>query len=151
MVCSLKFGNVCKDCVTSMTISIQVRLLILACGLVTGPAAFAQTFGSIDGETRDSTGAVVSAVTVSATNNGTNAVRTAVTNDAGVYSFPSLAPGTYTLRAEKPGFKTVVRNQVELQVQQAARVDFELQVGQVSESVEVRADAALLATDDATV
>src|SRR6266487_3864884 len=105
MLCSLKFGNVCKECVASMTISMQVRLLVLACGLVTGPVAFGQTFGSIDGETRDSTGAAISAVTVSATNNGTNAVRTAVTNDAGVYSFPSRPPGTYTLRAEKPGFK----------------------------------------------
>src|SRR6266567_2449110 len=151
MLCSLKFGNVCKECVASMTISMQVRLLVLACGLVTGPVAFGQTFGSIDGETRDSTGAVISAVTVSATNNGTNAVRTAVTNDAGVYSFPSLPPGTYTLRAEKPGFKAVIRNQVELQVQLAARVDFELLVGQVSESIEVKGDVAPLVTEDATV
>src|SRR5258708_39880652 len=110
MVCSLKFGNVCKEYVTSMTISIQVRLLVLVCGLMTCPVTFGQTFGSIDGETRDSTGAVISAVTVSATNNGTNAVRTAITNDAGVYSFPSLPPGTYKLRAEKPGFNTVIRN-----------------------------------------
>ena len=41
------------------------------------------------------------------------------------------------MKVEKPGFKTVVRNQIELQVQLAARVDFELQVGQVSESIEV--------------
>src|SRR5947207_2144265 len=119
--------------------------------LLISEVGFGQTFGSIDGETRDSSGAAVVGVTVSVTNNGTNAVRTAVTNESGVYSFPSLAPGTYTLRAERSGFKTVVRNQVELQVQQAARVDFVLQVGQVTESIEVRADAALLATDDATV
>src|SRR5258708_30678114 len=110
----------------------QARLYVLGWMLLAGNVGFSQTFGSIDGETRDSSGAIVAAVTVSATNNGTNAVRTAVTNDAGVYSFPSLAPGIYTLRAEKPGFRTVVRNQVELQVQQAARVDFELPVGQVS-------------------
>ena len=121
----------------------RVQVLILGWCLLVSELA-GQTFGSIDGETRDSSGAVVAGVTVSVTNNGTNAVRTAVTNDAGVYSFPSLAPGTYTLRAEKPGFRTVVRNQVELQVQQAARVDFELQVGQVSESIEVRSDAPLL-------
>src|SRR6266404_1294103 len=131
--------------------TMRTRLCVLGCVLMSNQAVFGQTFGSIDGETRDATGAVVAAVTVSVTNNGTNAVRTAVTNDAGVYSFPSLAPGTYTLRAEKPGFKAVIRNQVELQVQQAARVDFELQVGQVSESIEVRSEAALLATDDATV
>src|SRR6267154_748922 len=134
-----------------MTISMKVRLLILAFTLIAGRGAFSQTFGSIDGEVRDTTGAAVTGVTVSAINTGTNAARTTITNDAGAYSFPSLAPGTYTLRAEKPGFKTVVQNQIELQVQQAARIDLELQVGQVSESVEVKADAAALVTDNATV
>src|SRR5258708_4364070 len=134
-----------------MTISMQVRLLILAVTLIMGRVAFGQTFGSIDGEVRDTTGAAVTGVTVSVINTGTNATRTTITNDAGAYSFPSLSPGTYTLRAEKPGFKTVVRNQIELQVQQAARIDLELQVGQVSESVEVKGDVAPLVTDNATV
>ncbi|SPF32545.1 hypothetical protein SBA4_1190019 [Candidatus Sulfopaludibacter sp. SbA4] len=62
---------------------------------------------------------------------GTNATRSATTNEAGAYSFSSLAPGTYTLRAEKPGFKTLVRSEIELQVQQAARIDLGLEVGQV--------------------
>src|SRR5205807_4894378 len=62
-----------------------------------------------------------------------------------------LPPGTYMVKVEKPGFKTVIRNRIELQVQQSARVDFELQVGQVSESIEVQGSAALLATEDATV
>src|SRR5471030_3458579 len=134
-----------------MMILTHVRLVVLAWSLVAGQVAFAQTFCSIDGEARDVTGAAVAGVTVSATNKGTNAARSAITNDAGAYSFPSLAPGAHTLRAEQPGFKTVVRNEIELQVQLAARVDFELQVGQVSESIEVRADAALLVTDNATV
>src|SRR6202140_5301675 len=129
----------------------RVCVFVLGWCLLASEVGFGQTFGSIDGETRASTGAIVAGVTVTVSNNGTNAVRSAVTNDAGVYSFPSLAPGTYGLRAEKPGFRTIVRSQVELQVQQAARVDFELQVGQVSESIEVRSDAPLLATDDATV
>ena len=102
----------------------RVCVFVLGWCLLASEVGFGQTFGSIDGETRDSTGAIVAGVTVSVTNNGTNAVRSAVTNDAGVYSFPSLAPGTYGLRAEKPGFRTIVRSQVELQVQQAARVDF---------------------------
>src|SRR5437588_10153675 len=134
-----------------MTISMQVRLLILAFTLILGRVAFGQTFGSIDGELRDTTGAAVTGVTVSVINTGTNASRAVVTNEAGAYAFPSLPPGTYTVKVEKAGFKSVVRNQIELQVQLAARVDFELQVGQVSESIEVRADAALLVTDNATV
>jgi hypothetical protein len=79
-----------------MTISMQVRLLFLACSLVSGRVAFSQTFGSIDGEARDATGAAVAGVTVSATNLGTNAARTAITNDAGAYAFPSLAPNVST-------------------------------------------------------
>ena len=127
------------------------RRFLLGCILFAAGFAFAQTFGSIGGEIRDSTGAIISDVTVTVTNAGTNAARTVVTNEAGEYFFPSLAPGTYTVKAEKSGFKTVVRNQVELQVQLAARIDFNLQVGQISESVEVQAEGALLVTDNATV
>src|SRR6266852_4399686 len=128
------------------------RLFALGCILLLASQPMVgQTFGSIGGEARDSSGAVVAGATVTAVNVGTNASRTVVTNEAGAYSFPSLPPGVYTLKIEKTGFKTVVRNQIELQVQLAARVDFELQIGQVSESVEVRADAALLVSDNATV
>jgi hypothetical protein len=129
----------------------QARLFAFGFFLLVGQLAFGQTFGSIGGETRDSTGAIVAGAAVTAVNVGTNASRTVVTNDAGAYAFPSLPPGTYFVKVEKVGFKTVIRNQIELQVQLAARVDFELQLGQVSESIEVRADAALLVTDNATV
>ena len=130
---------------------VRSQLLILGCVLATDAPAFGQTFGSIGGETRDASGAVVAGATVTVANVGTNATRTVASNDAGGYHFPSLPPGIYTVKVEKPGFKTIVRNQIELQVQLNARVDFELQVGQVSESIEVRADAALLMSDNATV
>jgi hypothetical protein len=97
------------------------------------------------------TGAIISDATVTALNVATNAARTVITNDAGGYSFPSLPPGTYMLKVEKAGFKTIVRNQIELQVQQAARLDFEMAVGQVTESIEVEAGAMLLSTENATV
>jgi hypothetical protein len=128
----------------------HTRLFVLAY-LLANELAFGQTFGSIAGETRDTSGAVITGVTVTAVNTGTNAARVATSNEAGAYNFPSLPPGTYTVKVEKTGFKTVIRSEIELQVQLAARVDFELQIGQVSESVEVRADAALLVTDNATV
>src|SRR6266704_5912066 len=129
----------------------QTRSFVLACSLLAAQVAFSQTFGSIGGETRDSSGAIVAGATVTLVNSGTNATRKVTTNDAGEYSFPSLQPGIYTVKVEKTGFKSVVRNQIELQVQLAARVDFELQVGQVNESIEVRADAPLLVTENATV
>ncbi len=129
----------------------RTRLFVLGCVLIANQAAFAQTFGAISGDTRDASGGVVAGAIVTAVNLGTNASRTITTNEAGGYSFPSLPPGTYALKVAKAGFKTVVRNQIELQVQQAARVDFEMQVGQVSESIEVQSSATLLATEDATV
>src|SRR3989442_13531706 len=129
----------------------QTRSFVLACSLLAAQLGFGQTFGSISGETRDSSGAIVAGAAVTLVNSGTNATRTVATNDAGEYVFPSLPPGMYTVKAEKTGFKSIVRNQIELQVQLAARIDFELQVGQVSESIEVNASAALLVTDNATV
>jgi hypothetical protein len=92
-----------------------------------------QTFGDISGEVRDTTGASSAAAQVTVTNVDTNATRTAVSNDAGLYSFPALPPGTYNLKVEKAGFKTVNRPQILIQVQQSARIDVELPVGQVSD------------------
>jgi len=134
-----------------MSATLLTRLFVLGYISLASQFAFSQTFGSIGGEIRDSSGAIAAGVTITVVNTGTNATRTVTTNDAGEYFFPSLPPGIYTAKAEKTGFKTVVRNQIELQVQFAARIDFELQIGQVSESIEVQADAALLVTDNATV
>jgi hypothetical protein len=111
----------------------------------------AQTMGEIAGEVTDASGAVMPGAQVVATNTATNLSRTATTNEAGLYTFPSLVPGPYRVRVEAKGFKSETRTGVELQVQQTARIDFRLEVGQVSESVEVSANAAMLATENATV
>lgn len=113
--------------------------------------ASAQTLGEITGEVKDQSGAVVPAVPVTATNTGTNVSRTTNTNDAGVYSFPSLVPGTYQVKVEAPGFQASLRTGIELQVQQTARIDFTLAVGQATQTVEVAAAAQLLTTESATV
>ncbi|MBM3783803.1 MAG: carboxypeptidase regulatory-like domain-containing protein [Acidobacteria bacterium] len=125
----------------------QRFLLILAFSLT----ARSQTFGDITGEVKDSTGAVVPSARVTATNSATNTSRDTVTNEAGIYRFPSLVPGMYAVRVEASGFRAAVRNGIELQVQQTATIDFALTVGQVNETVEVSATASLLNTQDATV
>jgi outer membrane receptor protein involved in Fe transport len=117
----------------------------------TALAASAQTSGEISGQVRDQTGATIEGAGVTVVNVATNAVRTSLTNEAGIYSFPSLPPGSYNVRVEKAGFKMATRNQIELQVQQAARLDIELQVGAVTETVEVSATAALLSSENSTV
>ena len=110
-----------------------------------------QTLGEITGRISDSTGAGVPAATITLTSIATNGVRTAVSTDAGDYTFPSVAPGIYNVKTEHPGFKTANVNNVEVQVQQTVRLDFPLQVGQVSESIEVSASATLLQAENASV
>jgi len=114
------------------------------------PAA-AQSVGEIAGEVRDTSGAAIADVAVIATNVETNVARNTTTNGQGAYDFPGLNPGNYSVKAEKQGFKSVVNTNIALQVQQSARIDIEMAIGSVSESVEINASAALLATEDATV
>jgi hypothetical protein len=111
----------------------------------------AQTLGTITGEVTDATAAVVPGATVTIRNVDTNATRTVVTNADGLYSVPLLPPGIYDVRVEKQGFRGAARSAIELQVQQTARVDFALAVGEVSETLNVAGQAALLNTEDATV
>ena len=124
-------------------------LLVLFCGLA--GLASAQALGEITGEVQDQSGAMVSGASVSVTNSATNVTRTTVANSSGLYSFPGLTPGTYQVKATASGFQTAVTNNVELQVQQTARVDFALRLGQASETVQVEANATMLTTEDATV
>src|SRR3989441_2512875 len=113
--------------------------------------AVAQTQAGISGVIHDPSGAVIPGVTVTVTNPATNFVRSAISNEAGVYNFPSLQPGQYDIKVELPGFRTITQKDVELQVQQSARLDFTLQVGELSQTVEVSGAAALIATENATV
>lgn len=113
--------------------------------------ALAQTGGAISGEVKDQSGAVVPNATVTVTNTATNVARTTSTNPSGLYLFPDLIPGPYLVKASATGFQTAVTSNIELQVQQTARVDFTLNVGQASQTVEVAANAAMLTTDNATV
>src|SRR5438552_9833772 len=114
-------------------------------------AAFGQTFGEITGRLSDSTGASVPGAVVTLTNVSTNGVRSTVSTEAGGYGLPSVPPGFYNVKVEHQGFKAAVANGVEVQVQQTVRLDFTLTVGQISESVEVRATTDQLAQENATV
>src|SRR4051794_5358550 len=103
------------------------------------------------GVVEDSTGAVVSGVEVTATHVATGQSRKVVTGESGLYVFSFMKPGEYNLRADKTGFKAELRSGLNLQLNQKARVNFVLQVGAVSENVEVSASAVVLNTDDATL
>jgi carboxypeptidase family protein len=114
-------------------------------------AVHAQTLGSITGEVTDPSGAILPNAPVTVTNIATNASRSTTRNSAGIYLFPDLVPGTYQVKVEASGFEPQIKTNVILQVQQTARVDFTLSLGQATQTVEVSAAAAALTTEDATV
>ena len=121
--------------------------LLLASAL---PAS-AQTFGQITGQVTDASGAILVGASVTVTNTQTNAVREAQTNTSGSYVFPTLLPGMYNIKVDLQGFQSQVRNGVELQVQQTARLDFSLELGSVEVAVEVTGSAPMINATDATV
>src|SRR5260370_5891978 len=132
---------------------VHMRRLVLVIGFLclSLGVVLAQTGGTITGEVKDQSGAVVPNVCITATNTATNVARNTQTNTSGIYSFPGLVPGRYQVKASAGGFQTSVTNDIELQVQQTARVDFALTLGAATQTVEVAANAALLATENATV
>jgi hypothetical protein len=103
--------------------------------------------GSIEGRISDASEAVLPGVEITVTSDATGQVRTGLTNETGRYNFPLLPSGTYTVQTAFPGFRTEIRSGVQVQVDRNARIDFELQVGQVTETIEVTADAPLIETD----
>lgn len=111
-------------------------------------AAWSQTVtGTLTGTVTDATGAVVPNVIVTATNTGTNGKFEGRTNEAGVYNIPFIPVGQYTVTAEAKGFKRTVSNPFQLAVNQVARVDIAIAVGEVTETVEVAGVAPLLQTE----
>ncbi len=116
------------------------------------PAASAQSFtGSINGSIDDQTGAVLPGVSITITNVDTNAVREILTNETGNYTVTALPPGNYRVEAQFPGFATQIRTGVVLQVNQNARLDFEMAVGDVAQTIDVIGTAPLVETDTASL
>jgi hypothetical protein len=107
--------------------------------------------GEISGLATDSSGSVIPGVRITLTNVATNAVRLAQTNEAGVYVFPAIPPGTYTLKAELEGFSTVERSNIQVQVGSAYRLPFTLEIGQLTDVVQVIADTPVIQTENASI
>src|SRR5437016_3981180 len=99
----------------------------------------------------DPTGAVIPGAAISARRIATGDVRTTTTNETGNYSFPLLDIGEYQITCTASGFKSEVLRGVTLHLQEKARVNFQMQVGEQIEMLEVRGVAALLRTEDATL
>lgn len=127
--------------------SFKTVITLFAC-LVAVSAGFGQAVsGTLLGTVTDQSGAIVPAAKVTLTAQGTGVNRSTDTTNAGYFAFPDLAPGTYSVAVEMQGFKRTVRQNVQVLVNTTVRVDMQLQTGDVAESIEVTADAALLQTD----
>jgi Carboxypeptidase regulatory-like domain len=105
--------------------------------------AFQGPTGQISGRVTDPSAAVLPGVEVTVTQTETGLVRSAVTNEVGVYTFPSLPVGPYKLEASLPGFRSFVQTGIVLQVNANLVMDASLQVGQVGQTVEVQANSEL--------
>jgi hypothetical protein len=117
-----------------------------------GSAALGQvTSGTIAGTVTDETGARVPGASISIVNTGTSIVSSAMTDQNGYYTAPSLVVGQYQVTAKKSGFATGVRSGIDLTVGREAVVDTSLKVGNATEQVVVTGDAPLIETTDSTV
>jgi hypothetical protein len=99
---------------------------------------------TLNGTVTDTSGALIPGVTVTATNNDTAVVSTVVSNESGVYNFPSLLPGTYRVSSSLPSFQTQTFTNVQLGNAAQVRLNFTLTVSTVATAVEVTASAERL-------
>jgi len=112
--------------------------------------AFAQSFtGGLRGAVKDANG-IVPGAEVTLTNESTQAVRTATTNDTGEYVFTAVEPGTYGLKASLQGYKTFAQKGIRIATQQFLTIDVGFEVGTVSETIQVSGSAPLLESSNAS-
>ena len=118
--------------------TVTLAAIIFACSIVTlaqNPNA------TVNGRVTDPAKAIIANVAISVINSGTNITYKGQTNETGSYSVTDLPPGTYRMEVEKLGFKTVIKPDVVLHVQDALEVNFEMALGSVSQTVTVEAGA----------
>jgi len=126
------------------------KVVLLFCACLTSALLscvsllFAGAEGSFTGRVTDQSGAVIVGATVQATNVETNVVSSVTTNAEGLYFIRGLLPGTYRIAVSKQGFRTAVKPNVILQVQDVIGLDFSLEVGSVTQSVTVTGGAPLI-------
>ncbi len=130
--------------------AVLILAIVLAMGLATTTYGQIDT-GSILGTVKDPSGAIVPNAKVTLLNTATSVSFTTDTNASGNYTFPAIKTGAYQVTVEAPGFKKSVRSGIQLSIQQQAEIDFTLETGDISQSVEVTAAAPLLQTQDASV
>src|SRR5579872_1673764 len=124
---------------------------VSAAVLATASAVFSQSTTSLRGVIADPSGAVIPEAIVNLTNESNGARRSAISDATGGYQFLQVTPGTYTVVANKPGFATLTRTNVELLVNTPTSLDLNMVVSSAGASVNVAGDVSQVNTTDATV
>ena len=127
---------------------LSVGLLVLA---LSSGVVWAQATAQISGTVRDQSGAVLPGVEITVTQTDMGVTRNTITNETGSYLLPNLALGSFRLEAGLSGFRTYVQTGIVLQVNSSPVINPVLEVGQVTEQVEVQANAAMVETRAAGV
>src|SRR2546426_5237707 len=131
----------------SLMVVLSVAFVLSACSFLQGQS----TYGSITGSVTDPSGAAITDAQVTLTNLGTAEKRTQATGPDGLYTFVNLIPGNYKVEVEKPGFKHITRTPIVVEVQQSAKIDVTLPVGQANETVEVVGETPLLQSETSSL
>lgn len=135
-----------------LTSGVSVFVLVVLMLALPPSSANAQVlYGSLVGNVKDTTGAVVPNATVTITHKGTAQSREMMTGLGGGYSFPTIDAGTYDVRVTRDGFRTFSRTGVPVTINTVTRIDVTLEVGAVAETVLVTAEAPALQTDRSEV
>ncbi len=130
----------------SMKVGFVVLLLIGVLGVLQ-PAWSQEVTAAIVGTVTDPSGAPLKDADVTATDTERGTVLSTKTNDAGAYNITRVPVGSYTVKISAPGFQTAVHTGIVLVLNQTARIDMQMKMGQVSETVEVTGSAPILQTD----
>src|SRR5579862_1497699 len=134
----------------------QIVFAMLAVALLATAPAFAQgggasSTGSINGKVADSSGGVLPGVTVTAASPSMMGTQSSVTGTDGLYRFPAVPPGMYTLTFELPGFNTLKRENIQITLGFQATVNVELAVASLQETVTVTGDSPVIDTSNTRV
>src|SRR3984957_10869916 len=130
---------------------LQLALCLVVAGFFGARLAAQTTFGNITGTVSDASGGALEGGKVTLTNQETGATLTQTTGSDGLYQFSNLLPGRYKIDVEKPGFKHTTQPDIVVQVQQTSSINLTMQVGDVSQTVEVTSETPLLQPDSSSL
>ena len=130
---------------------LQLALCLVVAGFVGSRLAAQTSYGTVAGTVTDASGAPVGDAEVTITNIASGEKRVQPTSSDGYYNFVNLIPGTYRVEVEKTGFKRAAHSDVIVDVNQTLRIDFTLQVGEVSQTIEVTGETPLLQSETSSI